>query len=109
MDRAKYADVLAGFEWLSLDVSEHRIPLEDAKRDLEQCKKCRATEISQLGKENAIGYIVSDCPLGTHGFYYALSEAGTREAGRPVFAYHNCGGPAKRLQEIANRLGRRGA
>lgn len=102
----KYRDVLAGIEGVEVNISNYRIHLDDASSDLETCRKCRATEISRVADDV---YQVADCPLGTYGYYYAISESGTRETGKPVFAYHNCGGPAKRLQEIANRLGRRGA
>ena len=104
MDKSKYAEVLAGFEAVSIDIAAYRIPLEEAQHNLSVCRRCRATEISWVDDKT---YQIADCPLGTHGFYYALSEAGTREAGRPVFAYRNCGGPARRLQELATRLSRR--
>jgi hypothetical protein len=107
MDKAKYADVLAGFEWLEFDVKNYRIDLDYAKMDLETCRRCKATQIEQIGKGDDIRYVIIDCPLGKGGYYYALSDSGTREAGKPVFAYHNCGGPARRLQELATRLSRR--
>jgi len=100
----KYRDVLAGIEGVEVNISNYRIHLDDASSDLETCRKCRATDVNMLKSDH---YYVSDCPLGTGGYYYALSDSGTREAGKPVFAYHNCGGPAMRLQEIANLLGRR--
>ena len=106
MDKSKYAEVLAGFEAVSIDIAAYRIPLEEAQHNLSVCRRCRATEISRVADDV---YQVADCPLGTYGYYYAISESGTRETGKPVFAYHNCGGPAKRLQEIAKRLSRRGA
>ena len=106
MDKSKYAEVLAGFEAVSIDIAAYRIPLEEAQHNLSVCRRCRATEISRVDDKT---YQIADCPLHTYGYYYALSDSGTREAGKPVFAYHNCGGPARRLQEIANRLGRRGA
>jgi len=104
MDKSKYAEVLAGFEAVSIDIAAYRIPLEEAQHNLSVCRRCRATEISWVDDK---AYHIADCPLHTYGYYYALSESATRNAGKPVFAYHNCGGPAKRLQEIANRLGRR--
>lgn len=107
--RRKYRDVIVGFEFLNLteaDFEALRLDFEMALRHLEICRKCRASQIEKLPEKEATDYVryqVKDCRLNPPGFWYGLSEAGCRATGRPVFSYHNCGGPAARMEELAER------
>lgn len=107
--RGRYRDIAVGFEFLNLgerDLEWLRLDFEEARRDLEICKKCRASQIEKLPDKEAsacVKYQVKDCRLTPKGFWYGLSEAGCRATGKPVFSYHNCSGPAARMAELTDR------
>lgn len=107
--RARYRDIVVGFEFLNLteaDFEALRLEFETALGHLQACRNCRASHIEKLPEKEATEYVryeVKDCRLNPPGFWYGLSEAGCRATGRPVFSYHNCDGPAARMEALTER------
>jgi len=113
--KAKYREVLIGFEKYSFSEEQIRVNegyFESALRDLEACQECdgsicRTTVNHRCARPYLHHEDIRRCGdecFGNERAYIALYRAGCATYKAPVFAVHLCPGAAERKRQILEAI-----
>jgi hypothetical protein len=110
--RARYREVLAGFESFSYDDLTLRgtMEFELALADIYACRDCKSVQTQVVrhgeGDEHPVT-VRDDCRGATgHGLYTGLHHGDCARYKKPMFRAFPCGGPLARLEKIRDAMRR---